>query len=373
MRADIDPEFEAQLTRSLHVLHTDPRPAPWPSPLTRVQSVVRHQNRVRMSVGAAALAVAITAGVVGVGVATSADPRPVVPGASTPPTAAPSTAAALSFLPEQTAPPSIGAGVRPGATSARPASTQTTSGDLPPEAAAMPAAALTRMRAIAAHLETVWGDLAPTRVEVVYAKDGRALSGTAGDPSAAKAPAYAIEMQGHFTCRSCGALRAETAGVIFETYDADFNLRMETLGGNTWGDLAKFGNAITLPPVDPTATPRPLGSTLARPLQGRAPANLATAEQVALQQAVDPTTAKVIWSEEVTYAQLRQENPRQFVKQRYAGTDNAKLLAVAVDGLIRNQQETSTRYAEIYWITGPYAGGSYSCGQDLCGLKAPTR
>jgi hypothetical protein len=373
MRADIDPEFEAQVMRSLQVLRTDPRPEPWPAPLTRVESVVRHQNRVRMSVGAAGIAVAITAAAVGVGVATSADPRPVLPGASLPPTTAPSTATVLSFLPQRSAPPSSVAPARHGGTASPPSSTRTSAGNPPPETTAISAAGLTRMRAIAAQLETVWSDLAPTRVEVVYAKDGRALSGTLGDPNARKTPAYALELQGHFTCRSCLSLQQVTAGVLYQTYNADFQLTAQTVGGNTWSDLGRFGKAVALPPADATATPRPLGPTLARPLQGKAPANLVTAELVALEEAVDPATAKIAWSEEVTYAQLMQQSPRQFVKQQYADTDNAKLIVVAVDGLIRNEQENSTKWAEIYWITGPYAGGSYSCGQDLCGLKAPTR
>jgi hypothetical protein len=80
MKADIDPEFEAQVARSLQVLHGDPRTQPWPAPLTRVEAVVRHQNRVRVSLGAVGLATAVAAAVVGIGVATSAGPRTVVPG-----------------------------------------------------------------------------------------------------------------------------------------------------------------------------------------------------------------------------------------------------------------------------------------------------
>ena len=304
MRADIDPQFEAQVARSLQALHADPRAQPWPSPLARVEGAVRQQNRVRASVGAAGLAVAVAAAIVGVGMATSAGSRVVVPGVSAPPSPAPTTAAALSFLPVHTAVPSIG-----------PAVSRSKTVQVPPsDTAAIPAAGLGRMQAIAAQVETVWGDLAPTRIEVVYARDGRALTGTSGDPNAPKTPAYALELQGHFSCRSCQPDHPISTGVIYKTYDGDFRQLGGGLG-NTWSDLNRFGKAVTLAPVDPTATPRPLGPTLAPSLQGKAPANLATAEQVALQEAVDPTSAKVVWSEEVTYAQLRQQSPHQFVKQ----------------------------------------------------------
>lgn len=89
MKADLDPEFEAQVARSLHVLHSDPRAEPWPSPLDRVQSVVRRQNRVRVSVGAAGLVVAVTAAVVGAGAVTSTAPRTLFPSVGTPAAASP--------------------------------------------------------------------------------------------------------------------------------------------------------------------------------------------------------------------------------------------------------------------------------------------
>lgn len=384
MRADLDPEFEAQVTRSLHQLHADPRTEPWPSPLARVKGAVHHQNRVRISAGAAGLAVAVAAAVLVVEVATSAGPQTVVPGASAPPRAAATTASGLSFLPVQTAAPANPPGVRPGATT-QPAPTSAAVGP-PPDKTPISGAALTRLRAIAAEVERVWGDLAPTRIEVVYAKDGRALSGTAGDPNAAKTPAYALELQGHFTCRSCQPFRTVTTGVISQTYSAKFQLMSEGLGGNTWGDLNRFGVAVSIPPVDGTATPRPLGPTLAPSLVGKAPANVATAEQVTLQQAVDPTTAKVAWSEEITYAQLRQQSPKQFVQQLRkpgpgdketaqqfaAAADNAKVIVVAIDGLILNERANSATWASIYWVTGPQAGSSTECGPDLCGLKPPT-
>ena len=158
-----------------------------------------------------------------------------------------------------------------------------------PDTTPISAAALVKLTSMAYHLASVWGDESPSRIEVVYVGNSRALDAAMGSLGTPTPAGYAIEMQGSFSCRSCGpGLGLVKRSVLLESFDTSFQ-RRGGFGGDSWLDLARFGIATTLRPPSTSAVPRPVGPTLP-PESGHLPMTLAYARQLALQGAVDPTT-----------------------------------------------------------------------------------
>ena len=395
MKTGIDPEFEASVSRMLHSVRDSGRVEPWPDGLERVTDAARRQQRSRASFGAAGVAACVAASVVGGGwvtgrrdsagstvgtsAAASKAASEAASAAATP--VLPASAPAASPIPSAYNPsmdPS--AGVEPPAVIAKVKSMQASisagfaaAEDLAPDTSVIPDAELTKLHALALHLASVWGDESPERMEVVYTANSRALDAALNNLGTPAPASYTIELQGSFSCGSCSeGPGLQTAHVLVENYDTQLRKRTSQMPA-TWLELNRFGRPVTLAPVDTTSTPRPHPSAIAPlPLTGQ-PLSLAYVREAALQGAVDPTTATVLWSEETTIGDLEARS------SHFSPTDlppSTKVFVVAINGRLTNEQNSWARwafFASVRVPTGKNQDESTAgyCGEDLCGLSAP--